>query len=254
MSSRHPTDVGTSLRALFRRGGEIAPHADGWGVAYYAEGDVRLIRTEKAASSCPWATMVEESDYDSDIVLAHIRKATDGERTLRNTQPFARELGGRMHVFAHNGHVPSLREDPRLRLGDARPIGTTDSEPVFCVPVDRVRAAWKRHDWQPPPRSERYDILAELAEQLRPHGPSNLLYTDGDALFVHSDQRTQEDGEIRPPGMHLLERECPDERDGGQRVVVVASVPLSDERWRPLERGTVLALTSGSVAPPARAA
>lgn len=31
MSARHPTDVNHSLALLRPRGGEIGPHADGWG-------------------------------------------------------------------------------------------------------------------------------------------------------------------------------------------------------------------------------
>jgi len=35
MSARQPTDLSHSLSLLRPRGGEIGPHADGWGVAFF---------------------------------------------------------------------------------------------------------------------------------------------------------------------------------------------------------------------------
>jgi len=60
-----------------------------------------------------------------------------------------------------------------------------------------------------------------------------------------------------PPGLWLLERECvagdalaeqvsPAVITGGAlNVAIVASVPLSDEAWEPLPRGTILEISAG---------
>jgi hypothetical protein len=37
-------------------------------------------------------------------------------------------------------------------------------------------------------------LLATFAADLRALGPANFLYSDGDALFVHSDKRLQRNG------------------------------------------------------------
>ena len=57
-----------------------------------------------------------------------------GARVYRNTQPFIRELGGRMHLFAHNGWLPPYLRQGRLRNPSRpfNPVGDTDSEEAFC--------------------------------------------------------------------------------------------------------------------------
>jgi predicted glutamine amidotransferase len=73
-------------------------------------------------------------------VIAHIRHATQGAVSLANTQPFVRELRGRVHVFAHNGAVGALPASARGNCGGGRfqPIGETDSEVAFCQFLGRL--------------------------------------------------------------------------------------------------------------------
>lgn len=99
MSSCRPATVSLSLMRLAEHGGFSGPHRDGWGIGYYEDGDVRLIK--EAAADSAWVRFLESHEVRSPIVIGHIRKATMGARAYRNTQPFARELGGRMHLFAH---------------------------------------------------------------------------------------------------------------------------------------------------------
>ncbi len=44
MSARNPTDVNHSLALLRPRGGELGPHADGWGVAFYEGRAARVFK------------------------------------------------------------------------------------------------------------------------------------------------------------------------------------------------------------------
>jgi predicted glutamine amidotransferase len=41
---------------------------------------------------------------------------------LKNTQPFCRELAGKMHVFAHNGNLKNIETDKKIKLGRYRPL------------------------------------------------------------------------------------------------------------------------------------
>ena len=50
ISSRLPATVSLSLKTLAEHGGGSAPHADGWGIAYYRDDDVRLIKDTDVAS------------------------------------------------------------------------------------------------------------------------------------------------------------------------------------------------------------
>lgn len=258
MSSRFPTSVGFSLETLAQRGGGDGPHKDGWGVAYFEGHDVFLLREASPAAESGLVHFMERNGPPSTLVLSHIRLATQGEPALRNTQPFQRELGGRAHVFAHNGNLPGVRDQCRLKTRRFTPLGETDSEFAFCSLLERLKSAWTKANGQIPPLELRLDIVTRFAEWLRPLGPFNFVYTDGDTLFVHSHRRTQYDGEIRPPGLHMLVRsrneQAIDLSESGimmaptaQELTLVASVPLTDETWEPIAEGDVIALQDGMI-------
>ena len=76
------------------------------------------------------------------LALSHIRRATRGPVSLANTQPFARELGGRTHVFAHNGDLPGIEKISALPLERDHPVGQTDSEYAFCALLAHMESLW----------------------------------------------------------------------------------------------------------------
>lgn len=242
MSALHPTSIHASLRELARHGGETGPHRDGWGVAYMQEGDAFVVREPDAAHGSELLDFLQRRDPSSDLVIAHVRRATQGPRLLRNTQPFARELGGRTHLFAHNGMLPGIERDRRFRARWARPVGDTDSEHAFCALLDRMRPLWDRGT---PSLRDRLDEVVAFADDLRALGPANFLYSDGEVIFAHGHRRRSDAGAIEPPGLHVLCRSCIEH--GAQQVALVASVPLTGERWRPLAEGEVIVLHAGRV-------
>lgn len=258
MSSRYPTSVGFSLETLARRGGLDGPHKDGWGVAYFEDRDVFLLRESRPAAESGLVQFMEENGPQSNLVLSHIRQATQGEPALRNTQPFQRELGGRAHVFAHNGNIPGIEDACNLESSRYTPVGDTDSEVAFCFLLERLARLWNPPTGRPPAIELRLEIVADFAAMLRQRGPFNFIYSDGDALFVHAHRRTQNDGNVRPPGLHLLVRSCNEQaldltQSGvllaplAQELALVASVPLTDEPWEPIGEGEVIVLTRGIV-------
>lgn len=257
MSSSVPATVGYSLEEFSRHGGLEGPYKDGWGVAYYEDRDVRLVKDAHCASENPWLAFIETQGLRSHTVISHIRRATRGGRSLENTQPFRRELGRRVHVFAHNGDLGAAGADLEFALGCQRPLGTTDSELAFCALLARMEAVWSE-DGALPELARRFDVVARFAAELRSLGPANFLYADGDALFAHGHRRLQSDGQIRPPGLWVLQRSRPSEGPAVhtrgltvsgemQEVVLLASVPLTRESWRPLAEGEVLAAGGGKV-------
>ena len=258
MSSRYPTTVGFSLEALARRGGHDGPHKDGWGVAYFEGSDVFLLRESSPAAESGLVRFMETNGPPSDLVLSHIRLATQGEAVLQNTQPFQRELGGRAHVFAHNGDLLGIRDECHLESRRFTPIGDTDSELAFCCLLERLGELWDQAEDTLPSVESRLEVVADFAAWLRPLGPFNFIYSDGDTLFVHAHRRKQDDGNIRPPGLHLLVRSCNEQavdltQSGvmlapiAQELVLVASVPLTDEPWESIDEGEVVALRKGIV-------
>jgi glutamine amidotransferase len=81
------------------------------------------------------ADLIKRLPIQSKNVIAHIRKATQGEVMLENCHPFVR-MRGRYWVFAHNGDLKEFA--PELD-GSFLPVGTTDSERAFCYILQQMR-------------------------------------------------------------------------------------------------------------------
>ncbi len=258
MSSRVPTSVRLSIRTLARHGGAGHGPGDGWGVAFHDGRDALIYREPEPAGDSPWLPFLEQRPLGGSIILAHIRHATRDGVVLRNTRPFQREREGQVHVFAHNGNLPGIE---RLFAVDGRfrPVGDTDSEIAFCSLLNRLAPPGERHK---PSMEDRTRAVASFAAELRPFGPANFLYTDGDLLFAHAGRRTQMDGRIVPPGLVMLERTCPADRDAlpaagidiapgapeaPQHLILFASVPLTDEDRRPLAQRSLTVARRGEV-------
>ena len=137
-SGEHPALLRYSLAEFARHGGD-GRNADGWGIAHYLDRDVRLVKEASAARDSACLAFIQDHPLRSDLVLSHIRHATQGEHAIRNCQPFVRELGGAMHVFAHNGDLDRAGLAKVAALGACRPVGETDSELAFCGLLERLR-------------------------------------------------------------------------------------------------------------------
>lgn len=259
MSSRVPAVVNFSLEELAQHGDCSGPNREGWGIAYYEDRDARLIKEAGSANTSPLRRFIGQERVSSNFVIAHIRHATIGDLSLQNTHPFSRELGGRAHVFAHNGEVPGIFQDPKLHFDRSRPIGETDSEYAFCALLERLAAVWATGNV--PPLEARLEVVTQFAADLAEIGAANFLYSDSVTLFAHSDRRrSSPSGPFRSPGLYTLVRTCSTEpsllqspgvqiagSDQPQQVTLVASVPLTDEAWRPLPKGTIVALEHGQL-------
>jgi glutamine amidotransferase len=254
ISSEKPVNLRFSLNRLALRGGHEGKNCDGWGVAVYEGVDVYLAREPHPASESALIRCMEQALPSSQLVISHLRQATYGARSLCNTQPFVRVVGGCKQVFAHNGDIPDINrlDGPGGRW---RPVGETDSEQAFSLLLREMAGIWEADD--PPPLADRLAIVEEFARLIQPLGPANFLYSDGEYLFVHGHERTQADGVMRPPGLHLLRRDdagcgefvgdgvtakCP-----GGNAILIASVPLTDGPWEPLAGGELLVLEKGRV-------
>jgi len=189
-----------------------------------------------------------------------VRQATRGHPCFENTQPYRRELAGRAHVFAHNGDLGDAESFRELRLGRALPMGTTDSEYAFCALLNALEGLWLDSP-DVPKLEDRVEIVSSFARTIRPLGPANFIYWDGDALFAHGHKRRPPGGgDFQPPGLHMLCLACSFEPSalnieglraipaaGDQEVVLFASVPLTDEDWQPLESGEIVVASHGTI-------
>ncbi len=259
MSSRIPATIEYSLEEFSRHGGLGEINRDGWGIAFYEGKAVRLIREPEPAAESRYVRFIERHGFGGKIVISHLRNATQGAKVLANTQPFGRELGGRCHIFAHNGDLAGLQADRRFELTHAHPVGDTDSEYAFCALITRL-AGLRMASGGPPSLEARFELLVAFARDLRDHGPANFLYSDGELLFAHGHRRRHAPGaDPEPPGLWMLHRCCPREpnvvripgmqvsSEGGQQVRLFASVPLTDEDWTPLGDGECVGVVDGEL-------
>jgi len=235
------------------RGSVEGGNPDGWGVAYMEGTDARVLREPHPAANSDLVAFLGHHGPDATTVISHVRRATAGAKGLENTQPFARVLGGRTHVFAHNGHVGELPvpSEPWLR-----PVGSTDSELLFGVLLRRLEPLWR--GTSAPSLDARSEVVARFAEEMRALGALNFLYADGLTLFAHGHRRTIEgDGISDEPGLYLLLQPRGEPCDDvtpcrglgceGERTdrAFVATVPLDDQTWKPLGAGELLRLQDG---------
>ena len=233
MSASYPADLDTSLHLFRPRGGQIGPHADGWGLAFFDGRAARLFKEPAPAHESRCLEFLQGYGLKSRTVIAHIRRANPPEigRAYVNTQPFEREVGGRAWVFAHNGIVPGIDQ---FGLDRYYPMGDSDSERAFCLLIEAIR-----HDDARPGRISDMDYalacLEPVINRINPLDEFNFLLGNGEHLFVHAHSE-----------LHLLRRAC--SIDGcNQKVILVATKPLSEEPWQCLLPNTLLVLKEGEV-------
>lgn len=114
-------------------------HPDGWGVAYYLADAPHLVKSAQAARNDRIFHRLS-GVVSSQCVVAHVRRATQGQQDIFNTHPF--QFG--QWVFAHNGNLlnfdsiaAKLRDQISPEL--ARYIlGNTDSELIFFLLLTKL--------------------------------------------------------------------------------------------------------------------
>lgn len=179
MNCNTPTDIVFSFTGFATRGGLTDHHSDGWGIAFFEGTGVRYFVDYQAAIASPVADFIKQYPIKSKHVIAHIRKATQGEVSLANCHPFVREMWGYYWVFAHNGDLKSF--NPVLN-GAYRPVGTTDSEQAFCYLLQSLR---DKFGDERPELAILTQAIDEITATIAAHGPFNMLLSDGTALFAH---------------------------------------------------------------------
>lgn len=130
-----PSKVHRSLLAAENAlGTQSNQHPDGWGVAFYVDGAPHVTRSPQTALGDQLFHRLS-GVVSSQTVLAHVRKATRGDKTVLNCHPFQY---GRW-VFAHNGDVPDFDEHRPALVAEIAPdlsrfvLGETDSEVIFFI-------------------------------------------------------------------------------------------------------------------------
>lgn len=248
MNCNVPTDICFSFEGFHRRGGLTDHHRDGWGIAFFEGRGCRVFMDSKATVESPVADLVRQYPIHSKNVIAHIRKATQGDVALENCHPFRRELWGRHWIFAHNGNLEGFQPEG---LDFFHPVGQTDSERAFCHLLERLRQAFP--GGCPAPEAI-HGFLQGVVAEVASYGLFNFLLSNGEFLITHCSNNLHYLVRQAPFGdAHLIDEDITMDfsQVTGQndKVAVIASFPLTDnEVWTAMSPGELLMFREGEPA------
>lgn len=245
MNCNVPTDICFSFEGFSKRGGQTDDHRDGWGIAFFEGKGCRLFIDAKPSIVSPIAEVVRCYPIHSTHVIAHIRKATQGEVVLENCHPFRRELWGRYWVFAHNGDLPGFNPSQKSFY---QAVGNTDSEKAFCLILETFR---KNFPTGKPSLSKLYNCLQVITETISQIGVFNYLLSDGEHFFTYCSTKLSYIVRQAPfAAAHLIDQDITVDFQQltrpSDRVAVIATTPLTDnELWTPILPGELLVFQDG---------
>lgn len=226
LAFNEPVTVSISFRAFQHRG---ATNPDGWGLAWFKDGQPKIRKEPAAANKSSTARDVlkKPDSFVSNIFIGHVHHASHGTTTKQNTHPFRQDFHGTPVVFAHNGTLDDLPEPARFR-----PQGETDSEQAFCLLM-----SWMQEEGV---AFSDFARIEEWLRELNQYGSMNVRFSNGSELFAYRDANGYK-------GLCLTYREPPfrpvtlqDEdwnvdlsqvKKPSERGFVIATSPLTDEDW-----------------------
>lgn len=236
-------------------------HPDGWGVAYYVGGAPHLIKSAASAMSDSLFQRVS-GVVSSETVVAHVRKATQGNLSPLNCHPFQHGAW----IFAHNGNLArfeELREELRARIQPTFRrfvLGETDSELLFFLLLSHMerRGSVHRADYTLDDLSSAIQYMLDDVRELcgdfsvDPAGPPDQTYlsfviTNGQLMIAHQGgkpiyQSTWKNRCGDRDSCPSFSRECESPtRSGFVNHLLISSEPLHGENvWTELLPGQMI--------------
>lgn len=247
MNCNVPTDICFSFTGFQARGGLTDHHTDGWGISFFEGKGVRQFLDPNASAQSPVADFIRTYPIKSKNVIAHIRKATQGEVKLENTHPFVREMWGQYWSFAHNGDLKNF--SPALD-GSFNPVGNTDSEKAFCYLLQELKLTFG--DVIPDIR-DLGNKLHSITLTLSSFGVFNFLLSNGEFMMAHCSTKLASIVRKAPFTVaHLKDQDVAVDFNSvttaNDRVAVIATNPLTEnETWVTHEAGTLLLFVEGLI-------
>jgi len=247
MNCNVPTDICFSFAGFQARGGLTDHHSDGWGIAFFEGIGVRQFLDPAPSSQSKIAEFVKTYPIKSKNVIAHIRKATQGYVGLENTHPFRREQWGQYWIFAHNGNV--LHFKPEFD-GTYVPVGTTDSEMIFCWFMQELRA---RFGNKYPGHTRIFEAVRDLTVAVNKFGEFNFLLSNGHMLIAHCSTKLTyiirkapfTTARLKDQDVSVDFSSVTSEAD---RVAIIATAPLTEnESWVPMQPETLALFDDGEL-------
>ena len=177
VTAKKKATVNGLLKTFFSHSEE---HHNGWGL-YLKDRERELFVKEhiKALDSVYLKSLLKE-EISTTLCVAHIRNATIGDVSDKNTHPFVgTDKFGRQWVLCHNGTI----FDSQV-LNDYHYLqeGSTDSERLFLYLIDRINKA------EAEDAASRMRVVEDVIEKTVPGNKLNLVIYDGEFLYVHKNE------------------------------------------------------------------
>lgn len=223
ITTKYGRSINTFLKIFYSHSNK---HPHGWGLACMDGHEVLLEKESIQASKSNYLKERLSQPIIVKTALAHIRYATIGNVEYSNCHPYSeKDNFGRRWTMIHNGTIfdyAPLNGFLKLQKGD------TDSERILLYLVDRINKA-QRAARRPLNDYERFYILDEIIADMSRNNKLNLLFYDGEYLYVHTNYANS---------LYVLQYED---------TAIFSTVPLTNDDWEPVEFTTLLSYKDGQL-------
>ena len=220
VSSDREIELNHLLRTFY---GHSAEHPNGWGLAFFDDGNISIEREPIKASDSFYLRSRLTGELKSSRMMAHIRRATIGEICYENTHPFSsKDITGRTWVLMHNGTIFEAQDLARYQCSQK---GTTDSERILLYLTDKINDLYR--DNKDTTEEARIRVVDELVHKLSQHNKLNLLIFDGDNFYVHKN----EEGTLH--------------RYDHNGIAILSTHPLTREGWEEVPKNRLFVYKDG---------
>ncbi|MEM3756615.1 MAG: class II glutamine amidotransferase [Candidatus Bathyarchaeia archaeon] len=221
---------------------------DGWGVGFYVNGSLRVVRSEKPIFEEYERFKSVVESIKSNVIIAHVRRASNPRGlpreklvSIENTQPFSYGK----YVFAHNG-VISVPDEVAQLLGDWRLNirGLNDSEVYFWYIVKELSKGKNMPDALKNFQKDLLRVWMETREKYpernRPYIGLNMVFSDGEKLYAYCKYDEELDGGVKSlcygdqPAMQMVYIA------DSEKLIVASEKTNSRENWQPLKSGQLI--------------
>lgn len=215
----------------FKKFGSDYP--DGWSVASFKDNTVLVDRGSRPADvDDNFNVAVQNAAGEgTNVVFAHLRKASSGCRGLADPYPFKRSVNGRIWLFLHNGTAPKdvlirligedyLKAHPPSACSENPPESWIDSELYFLFLLKSMEYSGKRVDeGLKLALTSLHEALGESPDEL------SFLLTDGKNVWAFRKG---------PPLFYYF--------DPVAGLSIAASTPDHEEGWQEVPENTLVSI------------
>lgn len=223
ISSANKIKCNEMLEEFFSHG---VDNPDGWGLAILYSNTVSLEKEPASSITSSYLKNRLTEDIVASNLFAHIRKASVGNLSYKNSHPFTlRDSFEHLWTLAHNG---TIFESAELSPFTKQQKGDTDSERILYYLVDRINAKQKETQRELSPE-ERFAVADEVVHAITPKNKVNLLIYDGDLFYVHTNLKDT---------LYQCQKD---------KTLFVATKPLSQDHWEKVPMNVLSAYRNGEL-------